>query len=319
MDCVELTKASTNQDPVPAPTQAPSHALADAGQWSMTLPGFDWWPQAASIMCIINVTPDSFSDGGHYTEPTQAIAQMRAAYELGVRVFDIGGESTRPGSQAVSSAEECARVLPVIQAMRALDRELPGVILSIDTSKAAVAEAALAAGADIINDVSAGRDPAMFAVVAQHQAPYIMMHMQGLPENMQDNPQYDDVVAEVSEYFEQRMTAAESAGVQRQSIMLDPGIGFGKTLEQNLLLLQASRLFRQTCQRPLLIGLSRKSYLPLFMGKSLPADKRDTWSHYFHAALADACDVLRVHDCSGVIEALRARAVIEHQEGLPLL
>ena len=319
MDCVELTKASTNPDQVTGPAQQTSQPVADLDLWSCDLPRFAWWPKAASIMCIINVTPDSFSDGGQYADPALAVAQIRAAYAMGVRLFDIGGESTRPGSQAVDADEESARVLPVIKAVRALADECPDALLSVDTSKASVAAAALTAGAHIINDVSAGRDPAMFEVVAAHQAPYVMMHMQGLPEHMQENPQYDDVVGEVLDFFEQRMDQAIAAGVARQAIMLDPGIGFGKTLEQNLLLLQATGRIRATCNRPVLIGLSRKSYLPLFMGTELSAQERDPWSHYFHSALAHACDVLRVHDCAGAIAALRARAVIEHQEGLPLL
>jgi dihydropteroate synthase len=210
------------------------------------------------IMGILNVTPDSFSDGGEFLEPSVALAHAVRMVEEGADLIDVGGESTRPGSERVAAAEQVKRVLPVIEAVRAA---LPNVAISIDTTSAEVAHRALAAGATFINDISAGRDdPGMLALARERRVPIALMHMRGEPASMQDNPQYVDVVAETRDFLLERAAAAIAAGIPRTDIIIDPGIGFGKNREHNLSLLAALGEFVAT-GFPVLLGTSRKRFM----------------------------------------------------------
>ena len=253
-------------------------------------------PQRGAIMGILNVTPDSFSDGGAHAAPHAALAHAVALAEQGADVIDVGGESTRPGAQEVPPAEEAARVLPVLRAIR---RELPGIRLSIDTRHAEVARAALDAGVDIVNDITGLRAPGMLELCAQRNCGIVLMHMQGEPASMQDNPQYADVVAQVREFFEERVQAAEAAGIDPQRICLDPGFGFGKTAAHNMQLLEHLGELRIR-NLPLMSALSRKRFLKEYFGDA--ADPQSTVAASLLAA-ARGADIHRVHD----VQALRKR------------
>ena len=209
------------------------------------------------IMGILNVTPDSFSDGGKYIDPSSAVSRALEMVALGATIIDVGGESTRPGSLTVPLDEELSRTIPVITALSAQSN----AIISIDTQKAAVAHAALVAGAHIVNDVSAGRgDPDMFEIVRENKAGYILMHMQGKPETMQDEPVYNNVLNEVAGFLFERLEIAISSGIALEQIVVDPGIGFGKSLADNLTLI--GNLHRINARgRPILLGASRKSFI----------------------------------------------------------
>ncbi len=225
---------------------------------------FEWDAVAGRVMGVVNVTPDSFSDGGRYLDPDAAIAHGLALAEQGAAVLDVGGESTRPGAAPVPADEELARVLPVVRARSPRDA---GVPVSIDTTKAAVAAGALGAGATIVNDVSAGRkDPDLLRVVADAGAGYVAMHMLGEPGTMQDDPRYDDVLAEVGAFLVERLDAAAAAGIARGSLMADPGIGFGKTATHNLTLLADLASLADRIDAPLLVGTSRKTFLGRLLG-----------------------------------------------------
>jgi dihydropteroate synthase len=260
----------------------------------------------ARVMGIINATPDSFSDGGSFLNPQAALAHGLQMVAEGAEILDIGGESTRPGSQSVEADEEIRRVLPIIQALR---RESQ-VLLSIDTSKAAVARAALDAGADIINDVTGLRgDPEMSALAASSKAGIVIMHMQGEPRTMQLAPTYDDVVEEVGNFFRQALARSVACGIDPMRIALDPGIGFGKTPEHNRRLLAELSAFLEF-GRPLLVGASRKSFLGWLAG-SFAMDDR-FWPG---VALTSLCRergarILRVHDVKPHTEALRMTEAI---------
>lgn len=215
--------------------------------------------QQPAIMGILNLTPDSFSDGGRYTDVERAIEHARQMVAEGAAIIDVGGESTRPGSQRVSAEEQLSRILDIIRALRS---DLPAeVAISVDTTRVPVAETAIRAGASMLNDVSAGRDdPRMFALAAETGVPIAIMHMQGEPATMQDNPTYTDVVAEVRDFLLERVAAAETAGVAPEQLVIDPGIGFGKTRDHNLQLLAALPEFVQTGY-PVLLGTSRKRFM----------------------------------------------------------
>ena len=286
----------------------PSHAGATARRWTVA-PGLVLATPAA-LMGVVNVTPDSFSDGCRHDDPTAALAVATAMRAAGAAWIDLGGESTRPGATAVTTAEELRRVLPAIAAL--VDLGLP---ISIDTSKAAVARAALAAGARMVNDVSAGADPEMFATVAAAGCPLVLMHMQGTPATMQRAPLYADVVDEVHAFLAARMAAAVAAGVREDAIVLDPGIGFGKSLAHNLALLRAVPALAAHSGRPLLLGVSRKAFLAVAAGVELPAAARDGLSHLVHAALAPHCALLRVHDIGGAAAALRLSSALRATDG----
>ena len=254
-------------------------------------------PQRGAIMGILNVTPDSFSDGGAHADPAAAIAHAATLAEQGADVIDVGGESTRPGAQEVPPAEEAARVLPVLRAIR---RELPHIRLSIDTRHAEVARAALDAGADIVNDITGLRAPGMLELCAQSGCGIVLMHMQGDPATMQDNPQYTDVVAQVRAFFEERVQAAEQAGIDPRRICLDPGFGFGKTPAHNMQLLEHLDELRVR-DLPIMSALSRKRFLKDFFGN--PADPQSTAAASLQAA-ARGADIHRVHDVQALRRAL---------------
>jgi dihydropteroate synthase len=244
------------------------------------------------VMGIVNVTPDSFSDGGRYSTTEAAVAHSLDLVRQGADLLDVGGESTRPGSLPVPTEEELLRVVPVIQALA----RQAGVPLSVDTSKAEVARQALAAGAGIINDVTAlAGDPDMAEVVRRHDAGVILMHMQGTPATMQNDPHYGDVVADISRFFEARLQAAADAGIAAARVVLDPGIGFGKTANHNLEILARLDEF-QRLGRPVCLGVSRKG----FMGRVLdrPVDRRLAGSiaALCYAMSRRAVQVVRAHD-----------------------
>lgn len=256
-----------------------------------------------ALMGILNVTPDSFSDGGRHADPAVAVVAAERMVAAGATWIDVGGESTRPGAEPVTAGEELARVLPVVRALAA--RGLGAI--SIDTAKAVVAEAALAAGATMVNDVSAGADPAMLPLVAARRGPIVLMHMQGEPRIMQQAPRYHDVVDEVCSFLETRMRAASAAGVRDQDILLDPGIGFGKTTAHNLALIRALPDLARRLGRPLVVGLSRKRFLGRLAGVDDPA-ARDGLGHILHGLIAPWCALLRVHDVAGARAALAEAA-----------
>jgi len=267
-----------------------------------------------ALMGILNITPDSFSDGGRHLEPSAAVAAGLAMREVGAAWLDIGGESSRPGSRPVPPAEERDRVEPVITALR---ERLPEAALSLDTRRAALAAWALAAGVRMINDISAGADPEMFAVLADHDARMCLMHMQGTPETMQAAPHYASVVDEVEAFFATRVAAAERAGLARERLLLDPGIGFGKTLAHNRELLAALPRLRSAFGLPLLVGLSRKRLIPNWLGRDVPPAERDHLSHLLHVQVAPHCDILRVHDVAGARDACRLALTIPPPGGGP--
>ncbi len=253
------------------------------------------------VMGILNVTPDSFSDGGRFLAPEAALAQAQAMAEA-ADVLDIGGESTRPGAAEVEVAEEVARTAPVIAALREGGLGCP---ISIDTRKADVARAALAAGAGIVNDVAAmGFDPEMASVVAGSGAPIILMHSVGTPATMQDDPRYEDVLLDVYDFLKARIAAAEAAGIARDRIMVDPGIGFGKTAEHNLALIRRLSLFHDLGV-PVLLGASRKRFIGV-IGRESVAERRVAGSLAVAlAGVAQGAQVLRVHDVAETRQALR--------------
>ncbi len=244
------------------------------------------------IWGILNVTPDSFSDGGRFDDPQRAIEQGLALAADGAQVIDVGGESTRPGAEAVSEAQETARVVPVLEGLHAAGIEAD---LSIDTRHAAVADAALRAGASIVNDVSGASDPAMLATVVEHGAGLVLMHMQGTPGTMQAAPTYEDVTAEVAAYLESRAAAAVTAGVDGARLWIDPGIGFGKTLEHNLTLLRDLEGFVRL-GRPVLLGASRKAFLGTLTGQSDPSLRLAGSLACALRGLESGVDAVRVHD-----------------------
>jgi len=257
-----------------------------------------------SVMGIVNVTPDSFSDGGVHLDPDDAVAAARRMVEEGAAIVDIGAESTRPGSEGVSLDEELRRVLPVLE-------RLADVPVSIDTSKAEVARRALALGAELVNDVTALRgDPETAAVVADSGAYVCLMHMRGAPRTMQASPTYDDVVSDVAAFLEERLRYAVDAGIAEERVLLDPGIGFGKTMEQNFELVR--RLPELVALgRPVLVGFSRKSSLGRVLGD--PDAKTGPLAASVAAAVTAyerGATVLRVHDVREHVEALTVAAAV---------
>ena len=268
------------------------------------------FPRPALVMGIVNVTPDSFSDGGQFCDTAAAVSHGLDLAQQGAAILDIGGESTRPGAAPVSEQEELNRVIPVIEALAARTQ----VPLSIDTMKPVVARAALAAGASIVNDVAANRtDDTMWRLVAETGAGYVAMHMQGLPQTMQSRPVYDDVVTEVKDFLRGRMARLNAVGVAADQVVFDVGIGFGKTLEHNLQLLSALRSFT-TLERPVLLGVSRKSFIGALTGAHV--------TERLPGSLACAClavaagvQIIRTHDVLETVQAIRmAEAVLERQK-----
>lgn len=257
--------------------------------------------QRTVVMGILNVTPDSFYDGGRYAHVEAAVQRAVQMVEEGADIVDIGGESTRPGSQPVSEEEELRRVLPVIEAVR----ERTDIPVSIDTTKSRVAERALQAGACMVNDISGlGFDPRMAEVVAQYGALCCVMHIQGTPQTMQQNPRYDDVVRDISRYFEGRLELAERTGIRRENIWLDPGIGFGKTVEHNLEILRRLREFT-AFGLPLLIGTSRKSFIGKILGDLPPEERLEGTAATVAIAIMNGANAVRVHDVRAMVRVAR--------------
>ncbi len=258
-------------------------------------------------MGVINVTPDSFSDGGIYFDKDKAVERGLELAAEGADIIDIGGESSRPGSNPVQKNEEMRRVIPVISELK----KRTEVLISVDTTKAEVAEAAIGTGADIINDISALRfNPEMMSLVAREDVPVILMHMKGIPKTMQINPGYDDVLQEVKTFLRDRIEEAHSHGIQTEKIIIDPGIGFGKRLEDNLALINNLNVFGDL-GRPVLVGISRKSFLGKIL--NLPPEER------LEGTIASAvlsiirgAHILRVHDVRKIKRAVRvAEAILE--------
>jgi dihydropteroate synthase len=260
------------------------------------------------IMGVLNVTPDSFSDGGEFFAPEQAIEHGIQLADEGAEIIDVGGESTRPGAEPISAEEELRRVIPVITKLRATTTAM----ISIDTSKASVARAGLDAGAVILNDVTGGRgDPAMMPLAAEQKAAIILMHMQGTPRTMQLAPHYDDVVAEVADFFRQEYERALSCGIDAMAIAFDPGIGFGKTLEHNLELLRNLPRLR-VHDRPLIVGVSRKAFLGKVIGSPLLSSRLAPTIALTSLLRTRGANVFRVHDVKENAAALRtAEAILE--------
>lgn len=252
------------------------------------------------VMGVLNVTPDSFSDGGRYLDVDAAVAAGVRMAADGAEVVDVGGESTRPGADPVPEDVELARVVPVV---RALADE--GMCVSIDTVKARVAVAAVEAGAAIVNDVSSGLlDPDMPAVVASLQVPYVLTHLQGTPRTMQDDPHYDDVVTEVVDHLAARMEALVATGVEAHRIVVDPGIGFGKRLEHNLALL--ARLDRLVALgRPVLVGVSRKRFIGAVTGVAEPTERLAGSLAAASLAVANGARIVRAHDVAETVQAVK--------------
>ncbi len=262
------------------------------------------------VVGILNVTPDSFSDGGRFLDRATAVAHATRMVEDGADILDVGGESTRPGSTPVSADEELERVHPVIERLAELH---PAVPISIDTRKANVAAEALDVGATIVNDVSGGADPAMFDVVRDREAAVVLMHMRGDPTTMQEVPHYDDVVGEVHEYLRQRIEAAELAGIDPERIAIDPGIGFGKNLDHNLELMHGVDALLDL-GRPVLVGPSRKKFIGTIL--DLPVEERVegtvgavVWM------VARGAHLVRVHDVKEVVRAVRVSDSIARAGG----
>lgn len=256
------------------------------------------------VMGILNVTPDSFSDGGEHLDPASAVAHARLLASQGARIIDVGGESTRPGSDALSESEELARVLPVLQALVA-----EGLIVSLDTRHAQVAEAGIAAGAAIINDVSGFRDPAMRRAVAKSEVGCVVMHMLGEPKSMQVEPHYQDVVDEVSQYLLSQAALLVDEGVARTRICIDPGPGFGKTFEHNLALLQATGRLAGLGY-PLMAAYSRKAFIGRLTDVPIAGERQAGSVAVAVWAALHGARVLRVHDVKPTVEALRAMAYV---------
>lgn len=283
---------------IPDPTHTLKQAWRPESAASMLRAGrFTLSLNRPLIMGVVNVTPDSFSDGGQWFEPKRAIEHAEQLIEDGADILDVGGESTRPGAALVSAQEEMERVIPVVEALRG--REVP---VSVDTSKPAVMTSALCAGAAIINDVFALRQPGAMEVVAKSDAAVCLMHMQGTPQTMQAQPSYDDVVAEVRDFLSERIDAAKAQGVALDRIVVDPGFGFGKNKTHNLALLRGLGEIAQLGV-PVLAGLSRKSWLGRITGR--PVNER------VHASVASAvaaialgARIVRVHDVAATKDAL---------------
>ncbi len=258
------------------------------------------FPRPIVVMGIVNTTPDSFADGGRFLDTNSAVDHALRLADEGAEIIDIGGESTRPGSDPVSAEEELCRVVPVIERLT----KRSDILLSIDTQKPTVARAALNAGASIVNDVAANRDsPEMWRIVAETRAGYVCMHMQGTPQTMQAKPLYDDVLQEVSSFFTERLARLAEHEISSRQVALDPGIGFGKELEHNIKLLSGLNQFIVT-ERPIMVGVSRKSFIGKLLGtpieERLPASLACAiWS------VIEGVHIVRVHEVAETVQAVR--------------
>lgn len=277
----------------------------------MTNSEFNTWLRTDArrplVMGVLNVTPDSFSDGGRYADPSAAVAHAQAMAAAGAELIDVGGESTRPGSPRVEAAEQIRRILPVLEQ---LNGNLPALI-SVDTTRAVVARAALDCGAHIVNDISAGRDDAeMFPLIASRGVPIILMHMQGDPATMQIAPAYRNVIEEVRDFLSERLSAAIAAGIQRERVLLDPGIGFGKTAEHNLTLLHHLRDLT-SLGLPLVLGTSRKRFIGRIAGEDEASGRLFGTAATVAWCVASGAAIVRVHDVEPMKRVVRViRAIL---------
>ncbi len=277
----------------------------------MTAPEFAIWLRDSRrrplVMGVLNVTPDSFSDGGQFASVEAAAEQARRMAADGADIIDIGGESTRPGAPRVSAERQIDRIIPVF---RAIKGSLP-CVLSVDTTLAEVAEAAMDHGAGMVNDISAGQEsPLMLDRVARHGAAVVLMHMLGQPATMQQDPRYSDVVAEVTAFLADRLAAAIAAGVPRESVLLDPGIGFGKTADHNLVLLQKLGRFVDLNQ-PVVVGTSRKAFIGRITGESEPAQRDFGTAATVAWSVTNGASVVRVHDVGPMNKVVRVIRAIQ--------
>ena len=253
------------------------------------------------VMGIVNVTPDSFSDGGKFFSPEVAISHASKLITQGANIIDIGGESTRPGAEQVSESEELKRVIPVIEKIRT---DNPTILISIDTTKASVAKHAVEAGADIINDVSGlSFDNNMIGIVESYNIPVVIMHMKGNPQNMQLNPDYKDIVNEILDFFKMKIEIAIQSGINRSMIILDPGIGFGKTVEHNFELLSRLNEFN-VLELPIMIGPSRKSFIGITLDLP-PEDRLEGTAAAVSAGVMNGANIVRVHDVKSMKRVVR--------------
>jgi dihydropteroate synthase len=259
------------------------------------------WGKQTYLMAILNVTPDSFSDGGEFDQLETALTQAEKLIRAGADILDIGGQSTRPGAKQISLAAELQRVIPVIKALRS-QFSLP---ISIDTTRSAVAQAAIEAGADLINDISGGTfDAQMLPIVSQLKVPIILMHLRGTPQTMQTLTDYQDLIREIYQFLEQQINRAMSLGIERSHLIIDPGIGFAKTYEQNLELLKRLPELRPL-EVPILVGPSRKSFIGHLLNQSDPKERIWGTAAACCAAIVGGADILRVHDLPEMVDVCR--------------
>lgn len=264
------------------------------------------WGKKTYLMGIINVTPDSFSDGGEFDRLQSALFQADKMIENGVDIIDIGGESTRPNAAKVAVNQELERVIPIIERIRQKD----AVPISIDTTKAAVAKAAIEAGADIVNDISGGTfDEQMLATVAELKVPIVLMHIRGNPRTMQSLTDYQDLTGEISQFLTTQINKAIAVGIARSNIIIDPGIGFAKNYRQNIKLIQQLSVFK-TLGVPILVGVSRKSFIGHILNKKNPKDRVWGTAAACSAAIANGADILRVHDVPEMYDVCRVADAI---------
>ncbi len=264
------------------------------------------WGQRTYLMGILNVTPDSFSDGGQFNNLQSAIAQAQYMIDNGADIIDIGGQSTRPGAEQISFAEECNRVIPIIKAIR----QQFSIPISIDTTRAKIAQKAIAAGADLINDISGGTfDKEMLTLAGQVDVPIILMHMRGNPQTMQQMTDYQDVVTDITEFLNCQIQKAIACGVNSSKIIIDPGIGFAKTPEQNIELLRRLSEFK-ALEVPILIGTSRKSFIGKIINQQDPQKRVWGTAATCSSAIISGADILRIHDVAEIYDVSRVADAI---------
>ena len=272
------------------------------------------WGKRTYLMGVLNVTPDSFSDGGDFNTIESAVAQAENMVKSGVDIIDIGGQSTRPGAAEISLEEEIDRVIPVVQMLRQKADIFGSIPISVDTTRADVAQAAVEAGADIINDISGATfDPEMLSTVAKLAVPIVLMHIRGTPQTMQKLTDYRDLIGEIGEFLESRIAAAVAAGIDKSQIIIDPGIGFAKTYSQNLEILRELPKFR-FLDCPILVGVSRKSFIGQILNQ--PEAKQRVWgtAAACTGAIANSADILRVHDVREIHDVCQvADAIFRYQ------
>ncbi len=260
------------------------------------------WGEKTYLMGILNVTPDSFSDGGQFNTVENALSQAKEMLANDVDIIDIGGQSTRPGAEDVTLETELNRVIPVIKAIREFNQDVP---ISIDTTKSLVAQQAIAHGADIVNDISGATfDSEMLAVVASLNVPIILMHSRGNPQTMQSLTNYDNLINDISQFFQHRIEAALAKGIRRSQLILDPGIGFAKTYAQNIQLLRDLSAFK-TFNLPLLVGTSRKSFIGQILQKNDPHDRIWGTAASVCRAIASGADIIRIHDVAAMSDVAK--------------